>query len=95
MTTQQAVDEVRRMIVEWPSSIDTVAVKAITGMLCDRALELGFPRSVSVVLVVFCDVTILGLRDLYVEKRIKAKKDAVLKEINARRGDLTPSQMRP
>lgn len=31
MTSQQAVDHVRRMIVEWPSRLDDVAVKAIAG----------------------------------------------------------------
>ena len=148
------------MIVEWPSRLDDVAVKAIAGMLCDLALDLGAARSVTVVLVVFKDVTQLGLRDLYIEKKatlpirsascsrvqsrtwiaqlhqtathltrvqslknlspglayvfslatnhfpeysdgvcvfvlgaqVKAKKAAAMRDINSRRGDLTPSQ---
>ena len=31
----------RRMMVEWPSKIDQVAVKAMCGMLCDTAIDLG------------------------------------------------------
>ena len=61
--------QVRRMLVEWPSRLDDVAVKAIAGMLCDLALDLGAARSVTVVLVVFKDVTKLGLRDLFIEKK--------------------------
>ena len=31
----------RRMIVEWPSKLDDVALKAMCGMLSDEALDLG------------------------------------------------------
>ena len=92
MSSQEAVDHVRRMMVEWPSKIDDVAVKAMCGMLCDEAVDLGAPRSVTVVMVFFADVVKLGLRDLFIHKQAKAKKAADLHDINSRRGDLTPSQ---
>jgi len=93
MTSQQAVDHVRRMIVEWPSKLDDVALKAMCGMLSDEALDLGVERAVTVILVVFADVTKLGLRDLYIENKIKAKKAEALVEINRRHGHLTPSRL--
>ena len=49
---------------------------ATAGMLCDLALDLGVERSVSVVLVVFNDVTKLGLRDLFIEKKVGCPHDA-------------------
>ena len=49
---------------------------ASAGMLCDLALDLGVERSVSVVLVVFNDVTKLGLRDLFIEKKVGCPNDA-------------------
>ena len=35
-----------------------------------QAIDLGADRAVSVVLIVFADVTLLGLRDLYIQKKV-------------------------
>ena len=42
----------------------------ITISYVTQAIDLGADRAVSVVLIVFADVTLLGLRDLYIQKKV-------------------------
>ena len=44
----------------------------ITISYVTQAIDLGADRAVSVVLIVFADVTLLGLRDLYIQKKVCA-----------------------
>ena len=45
-------------------------IMKITISYVTQAIDLGADRAVSVVLIVFADVTLLGLRDLYIQKKV-------------------------